>query len=51
MTLWKSDEIKWEVFQTQAVSVAALLELLMKCLEKKLDGNYTRMVYAVLNKS
>ena len=57
LIIWKShisDKIRWEFFQ--AVVVSELLYgcttwMLMKHIEKKLDGNYTRMLHAVLNKS
>ena len=55
--LWKSDltdKIKDIFFQ----EVIVLIQLygytiwaLTKCIEKKLDGNYTRMLQAILNKS
>ena len=57
MTLWKcnlSDNIKWEFFQTGAISVLLYgfnTWTLLKDSEKKLDGDYTRMLHAVLNKS
>ena len=55
--MWKfnfSDEIKQDFFQVVAVSI-----LLCRCtiwtqrkyMEKKLGGNYTRMLHVVLNKS
>ena len=55
--IWKSnltDKIK-RIF-SQAAVVSILLygyttRALTKCLEKKLDGNYTRMLRAILNKS
>ena len=48
------DKIKRDFFQ--AVSVSILLYkcttwMLTKCMEKKLDGKYTRMLYAIFNKS
>ena len=57
LIIWKSDlfsKIKWDFFQ--AVVVLILLYgctrlMLRKCTEKKLDGNYTRMLWAILNKS
>ena len=57
LIIWKShisDKIRWEFFQ--AVVVSELLYgcttwMLIKHIEKKLDGNYTRMLHAVLNKS
>ena len=57
MTIWKSDlfdKIKWEFFQTVAVSrllYGCTTCILIKHLEKKLDGNNPRMLYAILNKS
>ena len=55
--IWKSDltdKMKFSFFQ--AVDVLILLYgcttwMLTKQLEKKLDGNYTRMLQAILNKS
>ena len=55
--IWKydlSNEINWEFLQ--AVVVSALIYgyttwTLMKCLEKKLDGNDKRILHAGLNKS
>ena len=51
--IWKSDltdKMKHSFFQAAVVSI-----LLYRCttwtLEKKLDGNYTRMLRAILNKS
>ena len=57
LVIWKSDltdRIKHSFFQ--AVVVLILLYgcttwMLTKCMEKKLDGNYTRMLQAILNKS
>ena len=49
-----SDRIKRDSFQTVVVSIllyGCTTWMLAKCMEKKLDGNYTRMLYAVLNKS
>ena len=52
------DEMKWEFFQTEAI--CTIVWLLQKCnqtivlanhLEKKPNGNYTRMLHAILNKS
>ena len=55
--IWKSDltdKMKCSFFQTAIVSIL-LYECttwtLTKRLEKKLDGNYTRMLRAILNKS
>ena len=55
--IWKSnltDKMKRSFFQAVVVSIA-LYECttwtLTKRLEKKLDGNYTRMLQAILNKS
>ena len=52
--IWKSDRIKWDFFK--AVVKSLLLYrcttwLLTKCIEKKLNENYTRMLHAVFNKS
>ena len=49
-----SNKIKQEFFQ--AVSISVLLYscniwTLTKCLEKKLNGNYTRKLHAILSKS
>ena len=57
LIMWKSnlyDKIKWDFFQ--AVSVSVLLDgcttfALIKRMEKKLDGNYARMLRAILNES
>ena len=55
--IWKSDcsnKIKQGFFQTVAVSVllyGCTSSTQTKCIEKNLDGNYTRMLRAVLNKS
>ena len=55
--MWKSDlfdKIKRSFFHASVVFLV-LYEctawMLTKCMEKKLDGNYTRMLRAVLNKS
>ena len=55
--LWKSDlsdKIKWDFFQVGTVSVllyGCTIGTLAKYIEKKLEGNSTRMLRAVLNKS
>ena len=55
--IWKSDltdEIKRSFFQAAVVSIllyGCTTWTLTKRLEKKLDGNYTRMLRAILNKS
>ena len=55
--IWKSDltdEIKRSFFQATVVSILLYgytTWTLTKRLEKKLDGNYTRMLRAILNKS
>ena len=55
--IWKfdlSDKIKWNFFQAAAVSVLlydCTIWTLYKHLDKKLDGNYTRISHLVLNKS
>ena len=55
--IWKSDltdKMKRSFFQAAVVSIllyGCTTWTLMKRLEKKLDGNYTRMLRAVLNKS
>ena len=46
--------MKWDFLQVGTVSVllySCTTRILMKHLEKKLNGNYTRMLHAVLNKS
>ena len=54
---WKSDltdKIKRSFFQAAVVSIllyGCTTWTLTKRLEKKLDGNYTRMLWAILNKS
>ena len=55
--IWKSDltdRIKRSFFQAAVVSIllyGCTTLLLTKRMEKKLDGNYTRMLRAILNKS
>ena len=55
--IWKSDltdKMKRSFFQTAVVSIllyGCSTWALTKRLEKKLDGNYTRMLRAILNKS
>ena len=55
--IWKSDltdKMKRSFFQAAAVSIllyGCTTWTLTKRLEKKLDGNYTRMLRAILNKS
>ena len=55
--IWKSDltdKIKRSFFQATVVSIVlcgCITWTLTKRLEKKLDGNYTRMLRAILNKS
>ena len=55
--IWKSDlsgKMKCIFFQTAVVSIllyGCTTWMLTKQLEKKLDGNYTRMLQAILNKS
>ena len=55
--IWKSDltdEMKHSFFQAAVVSIllyGCTTWTLTKRLEKKLDGNYTRMLRAILNKS
>ena len=57
LILWKSDltdKIKRSFFQAAVVSIllyGCTTWTLTKRLEKKLDGNYTRMLRAILNKS
>ena len=56
-TIWKSDltdKIKRSFFQATVVSIllyGCTTWTLTKRLKKKLDGNYTRMLPAILNKS
>ena len=53
----KSDlsyEIKWNFFQAEIVSIplyGSTIWMLIKCIEKNLDKNCTRMLWAILNKS
>ena len=55
--IWKSDltnKIKHCFFQAAVVSILlyrCTTWTLTKCMEKKLDGNYTRMLWEILNKS
>ena len=55
--IWKSDltdKIKCSFFQAAVVSIllyGCTTWTLTKHMEKKLDGNYTRMQWAILNKS
>ena len=55
--IWKSDltdKMKCSFFQAAVVSILLYVcttRMLTKRLEKKLDGNYTRMLQAILNKS
>ena len=55
--IWKSDltdKIKRSCFQDAVVSIllyGCTTWMLTKLMEKKLDSNYTRMLWAVLNKS
>ena len=55
--IWKSDltdKMKCSFFQAAVVSIllyGCTTWTLTKRLEKKLDGNYTRMLWAILNKS
>ena len=55
--IWKSeltDKMKHRFFQTAVVSILLYgftTWTLTKCMDKKLDGNYTRMLQAILNKS
>ena len=57
MVIWKSDltdKMKRSFFQAAIVSIllyGCTTWTLTKRLEKKLDGNYTRMLRAILNKS
>ena len=53
--IWKPDltnEIKCSFFQAAVVLIYRCTTwMLTKCIEKKLDSNYTRMLWAILNKS
>ena len=55
--IWKSDQtnkMKRSFFQATVVSIllyGCTTWTLTKCMEKKLDGNYTRMLRAILNKA
>ena len=55
--IWKSnltDKMKRSFFQAAVVSIllyGCTTWTLTKCMEKKLDGNYTRILRAILNKS
>ena len=55
--IWKSDltdKMKQSFFQAAVISIllnGCTTWTLTKWLEKKLDGNYTRMLWAILNKS
>ena len=57
LIIWKSDltdKMKHSFFQAAVVSIllyGCTTWMLTKWLEKKLDGNYTRMLRAILNKS
>ena len=57
LIIWKSDltdKMKRSLFQAAVVSIllhGCTTWTLTKRLEKKLDGNYTRMLRAILNKS
>ena len=57
LTIWKSDltdKMKHSFFQAAVVSIllyGCTIWTLTKWLEKKLDGNYTRMLWEILNKS
>ena len=57
LVIWKSDlinKMKHSVFQAVVISIllyGCTTWTLTKRMEKKLDGNYTRMLRAILNKS
>ena len=57
LVIWKSDltnKIKRSFFQAAVVSIllyGCTTVTLTKCMKKKLDSNYTRMLWAILNKS
>ena len=49
-----TDKIKCRFYQAAIMSIllyGCTTWMLIKCLEKKLDGNYTRMLWAIVNKS
>ena len=49
-----TDKIKCSFFQSAVVLIllyGCTTWMLTKCMEKKLDGNYSRMLWAILNKS
>ena len=51
---WLTDKMKHSFFQAAVVSIllyGCTTWMLTKRLEKKLDGNYRRMLWAILNKS
>ena len=52
--IWKSDKMKRSLLQAAVVSIllyGCTTWTLTKRMEKRLDGNYTRMLRAILNKS
>ena len=55
--IWKSDladKMKHNIFQAYVMSILlywCTTWILTKLMEEKLDGNYTRMLWAILNKS
>ena len=55
LIIWKSNlsnKIKWDFFQAVSILLHRCTTwTLTKHMEKKLDGKYTRMLHAVLNKS
>ena len=57
LSIWKSnlsDKIKCSFFQAAVVSIllyGRTIWPLTKCIEKKLDGTFTRMLQVILNKS
>ena len=47
-----SDEIKWDFFQAMTILLYGCTTwTLTKCIKKNLDGKFTRMLWAILNKS
>ena len=56
LVIWKSDRtdiIKCSFFQAEVISImpyGSTTWMLTKCMEEKLDGNYTRILQAILNK-
>ena len=57
LVIWKSDltdKMKHSFFQAVVMSIllyGCTTWMLTKCMKKRLDGNYTRILHAILNKS